>query len=48
MPNIKKKMSATWGGLPAPNALDDRPKILFFGDPHSDFEPVIAAASDRR
>ena len=29
-------------------AVGDRPKILFFGDPHGDFEPVLSAVERMR
>ena len=43
MANIKTKQSASSARWSAPKASDSPPKILFFGDPHGDFEPVLEA-----
>ena len=43
MANIKTKQSASSARWSAPKASDSPPKILFFGDPHGDFAPVLEA-----
>ncbi|MCR6480894.1 metallophosphoesterase [Variovorax sp. ZS18.2.2] len=43
MPSIKKRRLLSSDPEPLPGASEDRPKILFFGDPHGDFEPVLEA-----
>mgnify|MGYP001545220978 FL=1 len=48
MANIKRQQSATSERRPAPKASDDPPSILFFGDPHGDFEPVLEAVERMR
>ena len=48
MANIKRQQSATSERRPAPKASDDPPSILFFGDPHGDFAPVLEAVERMR
>ena len=43
MANIKGKRFAAWDLESPAGGSADRPKILFFGDPHGDFEPVLEA-----
>ena len=48
MANIKTKQSASSARWSAPKASDSPPKILFFGDPHGDFAPVLEAVERMR
>lgn len=48
MANIKRQQSAASERWPALKDLDSSPKILFVGDPHGDFAPVLEAVERMR